>query len=622
MDNVRELLGLLKQPFANQDLAEVLARLKRESPARFTVQVDPGEGSRDKACAILMDRYTFAGETHTLEFPPNWLRNPSADTEWHILLHKFYYGPGLGEAFRQTQDRRYLDKWLALTRSWIEQTPAGFIAADVTGRRIQNWIYSYSYFADHLPESLHASFLVSLHAQVQWLISNLHAARNHRTLELHAIFLAAIAFPEFERAAHWREYSAREIAANMRTDLQADGVHCEQSADYHHLVLKNYLGVRQLAASNALTWPADLDALLLRALEFSMHIHRPDGLVPALSDGDVRDHRNLLRQGYELFGRQDMLYAATAGKAGHPPAQCSRSFTTSGYTVMRSGWGEGERAFEDEHYLVFDCGPLGAGNHGHLDLLSFEAYAYGHPLVVDPGRYTDHEDANENWRARFRGTDYHNTVVVDSMNQTHYAPGAPRYKIKGPEPGHELRRVLLQDGFSYVHGIARSHVYDAVHERRIAFVNAEYWIVLDTLSACTEHRYDQVFHLSPKAWGHTCVARETAGSVQVTSPHLLMVHLASEGSTASAGRGYVSQSYGVKRPAPVVRFSKRARDAEFATLLFPFREVAPVVRLHRGPGNVITVEVAREGRVYADRCLLEDASPQVRREAAIEDAYV
>ena len=37
---------------------------------------------------------------------------------------------------------------------------------------------------------------------------------------------------------------------------------------------------------------------------------------------------------------------------------------------------------------MFGCGPLGDGGHGHYDSLGVEAYGHGHPLVVDPGRYT------------------------------------------------------------------------------------------------------------------------------------------------------------------------------------------------------------------------------------------
>ena len=60
--------------------------------------------------------------------------------------------------------------------------------------------------------------------------------------------------------------------------------------------------------------------------------------------------------------------------------------------MQRSGWDRQAR------FLLLDCGPLGAGGHGHYDLLSLEVSAGGRPLIVDPGRYTYSEAGEENWR--------------------------------------------------------------------------------------------------------------------------------------------------------------------------------------------------------------------------------
>ncbi len=67
----------------------------------------------------------------------------------------------------------------------------------------------------------------------------------------------------------------------------------------------------------------------------------------------------------------------------------------------------------DGQYLVFDCGALGEGNHGHLDCLSFELAAFGRSLIVDPGRYTYFEGGPMNERAAFRGTQH--TMRYKSM---------------------------------------------------------------------------------------------------------------------------------------------------------------------------------------------------------------
>jgi len=591
--------AFLLAPFDRSSPDALLEHYRNRSNVHFFAVADPDETCRDKIDAILENRFGFNGETLTLSDPIDWLTNPSQDVEWHILLHKFYYGVGLGMAYADTGERRYLDKWVALTSSWIGQTPPGYIAADVTGRRVQNWIYAYYYFVAQNRQApicplFHRRLLTSLAEQVNYLCTNLTPARNHRTLELYAIFLAGVVFPEMRDAKCWVEFALAEIARNMQTDLLPDGVHCELSTDYHQLVVKNYLCVRRLAQLNGIRVPPEMDERLTRALEFCMHIHKPDGVVPSLSDGDARSFLDLLRQGHELYGREDMLYVATQGRRGKPPSERSVCFPDGGYAVVRGGWGERGKAFGDEPYLVFDCGALGAGNHGHFDCLSFELAAHGRSLIVDPGRYTYSEAGDINWRAVFRGTAYHNTVSVDGKNQTRYEPrvvkeitrhtrGSVRHKVTGAAPQHELRAFVSRQGFDFLHGLAASHEYDAVHERRIFFAFGEYWIVCDTLRSPSPHRYDLLFHLAEHAQDRVALKRER-GTLMVCSPHLVIAQ-EDRGDTMDVGidSGFVSYRYGHKLPAPIVRFRQHGGDAAFHTVLYPHRDGMPDISLRELP---------------------------------------
>jgi len=595
--------------FASGDATEFLCapfdtyaspRLLEHFSVRKTVAYFPVEDAEEtgdaKIEAILADEFEFNHERHRLRTPLAWLDNPSVDTEWQILLHKFYFAVGLGRRFHETADGRYLDKWMELTDSWIAVTPPGFIAADVTGRRIQNWIYAHYYFvtlraAPQISPTFYRRFLASLHEQVEWLCANLAPARNHRTLELYAIFLAAVVFPEMRGAARWLEFSLAEIARNVATDLLPDGVQVELSTDYHHIVLRNLLCLRRLANLNNIAIPSSMDRALVKALEFSLHAHRPDGIVPAFSDGDPRDYRVLLQWGYELYHRADFRYVASSGQCGTPPSSRQARFDSSGYYVLRSGWGERE-PYRDERFLMLDCGPLGAGNHGHFDLLSFEAYAYGRPLIVDPGRYTYSEAGEINWRAVFRGSQAHNTVLVDERNQTRYAPGKRKLKVSGPAPRHALRASINAPSFDLLHGLAESHEYPVVHERLIAFIAQEYWILSDLLHAHERHRYDVLFHLAHEAYGQVW-QHERDGTHLVEAPHLSLAQCVNNDATTSIEDGFVSQRYGEKLLSPVVRTSQSGCCLAFHSVIYPYRDEAPVIRLR-------TLPVATESGVPAD----------------------
>jgi hypothetical protein len=238
--------------------------------------------------------------------------------------------------------------------------------------------------------------------------------------------------------------------------------------------------------------------------------------------------------------------------------------------------------YEDEKYLVFDCGPLGEGNHGHFDLLSLEVAAYGQSLIVDPGRYTYDESGETNWRVRFRGTAYHNTVMVDKKNQTRYEFHERKFKNKGPGPEWELKSFISQPGFDYLHGIGRSHEYDVVHERKIFFFCPEYWIVSDLLLAKKSHGYDLLFHLSDQALGRVSMAVEQ-GTIAVDALHLVIAQAVDPEIKPFVEEGYISPSYGVKHGAPVIRFSRHAQDACFNTILFPYKLERPSISANRLP---------------------------------------
>ena len=577
----------LRPPFDSWTPDMVLEYFHTRQSIKYFPVVDEMETSQEKLDHILQNRFEFNHQIYHRPTPLDWLHNPSTDREWLFMLHKFYYGVGLGRLCYETQDHRYAEKWIDLTDSWIDTVPLDFLPSRVAGRRIQNWIYAHYYFVSLpetsiLPPMFYARFLESLHHQVVHLTTHLDKARNHRTLELSAIFLAAVVFPEFQQSEHWLALAKQELQQNLKEDLLTDGVHCELSTEYHHLVLKNYLTVMRLAHLNHITMPESMHRQIQQALDFALHVPKPDGDIPAISDGDVESYLHLLHQGYQLYGDESWEYVATKGTRGQPPAARSRGFSESGYYILRSGWGNGLEPYEDERYLLFDCGPLGEGNHGHFDLLNIEVAAYGQSLIVDPGRYTYDETGETNWRARFRETASHNTVLVDGKNQTAYKPGAHKYEVQGPYPEYTLQTFVTTKNFDYLHGIVKSAEYPVVHERKITFLCPDYWIISDVLIAQDVHQYDLLFHLSTQAQDKI-TAKVGQGTLLIQSPHLLLAQPLDPETKLSVESGYLSPRYGLKHSAPIVRFSQKGSIVSYHTILYPYQHTPPSLSIQEFP---------------------------------------
>ncbi|HET6973696.1 MAG TPA: alginate lyase family protein, partial [Pyrinomonadaceae bacterium] len=419
--------------------------------------------------------------------------------------------------------------------------------------------------------------IAHLAIEVRHLRRNLTAERNHRTLELYALFIAALALPELDHDG-LLEFAVAELHRNLLTDVRPDGVHREQSTHYHMTALRSFLGARENALRFGVEFPAGYDERLEKACEFLLHVQRPDGLIPALSDADTGSYSDLLALAATIFRREDFLCAASA--------ETCPSFPDGGYFIQRSGWDDRAR------YLVFDCGPIGDGGHGHYDLLSIEVAANGRPLIVDPGRFTY---AESDWRRQFKGTAAHNTVCVDDLDQVEYRRGKP----KPPLAQGRLLERFNGHGLDMLCGEVRSPMYEAVHTRRIFFVAGEYWLLVDSLRGSVSHKYDLRFHLTAAALNH---CTRIAGGIRTPDMVLLLSNCrggppwppvaqpprgyeeraATEGRpySCSLSHGWISPRYGIKQAAPVVSFvSTGEANADFYTLIAPRTLSAPLPQL-------------------------------------------
>lgn len=582
--------ALLLPAFDSLTRSELLAHFRQRAVNNYF----PLQAGKTKhvlsAERLLRNEFAFNNETYVLGNRFDWLENPSRDLEWLILLHKFYYSRDLALAYDYCGDERYADKWVGLVNSWIEQVPDGFVNSQVTGRRLQQWLLAYHHFVPGREcPAITADFLLALLGSIQsqalFLSKNLTPEGNHRTIELYAIFAVALLFPELSQSAKLLAFAQHELLNNLRDDFLADGVQKELSTDYHHTVLKNFLRVRELADLNGLILPTEFDAVMSKALEFSIHAHKPDGWLPAINDGDINSYLSLLRKARSYYPSDALSYVLSQGKVSKSPTQRSRLFADSGYCILRSDWAE--RPYADGRYLFFDCGQLGFGSHGHYDLLSFEMAAFGRSLIVDPGRFTYHKHEGDgiNWRHAFKGTAAHNTVMIDGMDQMAYQCHEP----VGPQPRSAVLAFESNQGFDFVHGRALSPQYAVAHQRSIFFAEFEYWIVSDLLAGAGVHQYDQFFHLAPDAQDRTELLKVTQG-LGIHAPNLLVAQPERAEIAVNIESGWVSAEYGVKQAAPVLRFSQKTADsAWFQTVIHPYKDHVPALQ-------VTTIAVSSQGR--------------------------
>lgn len=207
-------------------------------------------------------RFTCAGETVELGPEPDWLTSElPADEEWRIDWVKFYYGLDLAHAYRTTGEERFRAAWERLVASYLRQVPPATDPSEVTARRIVNWIYAWQQFGA-LSNGLEPALTEGIAAEARHVRETLTPERNHRTLELYALAIAAIAFED----AGLLRLAVAELDRNLARDFLPDGVHYECSTHYHMIALRSFAGLQENTRRHGFPLPdAELRGVRRRA---------------------------------------------------------------------------------------------------------------------------------------------------------------------------------------------------------------------------------------------------------------------------------------------------------------------------------------------------------------------
>src|SRR5579859_941684 len=565
--------------------------------------------------------FCFRGEAPvTFEGAVDWFYCPPHNVDWAWELNRHAYFVSLGQAYAYSGEARYVQGFRALILDWLKRNPPAVGAPSWSsvfevGFRLNAWLWAYHYFLPALDEETLLACLRGLWLHGRFLAANLEypVANNHLLLESKALALIGLMLPEAPEARAWQREGLRVFWQQIRRQVRPDGVHAEQASMYHQIVASELLELLVLLDNNGLAAPLDIRERLVAMLSFEQALTKPDGEIPLLGDSALADsyHRFSATAGAAWLDRPELSVvpreatreAATMWllgpersgqlRAAPQSAAVSQAFHAGGYYVMRGG------DEQDPAYLVFDCGPFGdpaEPGHGHADALSFELYAAGRTLILDPGVYSYHRGSD--WRNFFRGTTAHNTVVVDSADQSELVDD---WHVLRPAQASLLAWVTTPQ-FDLVEGVHNGYRRlrePVTHRRQIFFVKPDYWVVMDWLEGAGSHTFDLYFHLAPEA--QAAIDADTVRADYAGRAGLLLCPVPADQAQIVAGslhpiQGWVSRYSGEKLPAPTVRYSRSiAAPTRFCTVLYPLRvgRAAPV--------KVSPLPVCEAGRAADER---------------------
>ncbi len=552
--------------------------------------------------------------------PPS---DPSYSREVPLATARTLFWIDLAAAYRATGDEKYASFWAENLTDFVKDNPVAIRAhpehevawrALETGIRMAgSWPDAYFAFLDSqaMTPAVHTLFAKSVYEhglRLDFCEKN-HPERggNHVVSEAAGLMAAGTLFPEFEPAGGWRRTALARLATEVDRQVYPDGFQGELSPLYHLGVLEDFLGARSLAALAGDQVPEPMESRLREMFRVLCFLQDGDGIVPPLNDSPSVSAREVAARGLKFF--DDPLLRFTAdGKLvdGLPPA--SGLLEWPGMAVMRSQWGN--RGIVG----LFYAGPVPVG-HWHQDKLQFLLWAFGRPMLVDPGKMAYDQSPLRRYSI---GTESHNTLTVDGRWQYRDATDGRRM-AEAPAAMSWLSTGWLDfssgkydEGYWDCPYMAKAYrpfektgpaLTGVAHHRTVLFLKPVGFLIVDNVQGVGTHRCDVRFNVDAENLEVDSASRAVFASFPGGARlKVLPVGAALPEVTTARGRkdppaGWLFEKSGPRPVFQLIQTQTAALPVNFANWLEPSSEAEPSnteVSRADGPDDLSAYQIRNE----------------------------
>ncbi|GIW50672.1 MAG: hypothetical protein KatS3mg081_0027 [Gemmatimonadales bacterium] len=473
----------------------------------------------------------FGGLWLNTGFPPDWHRNAltgeraPSDHHWSRVsdftygdirviweLNRFGFAYALVRAYWRTGDERYPQIFWDLVEHWREHNspqlgPNWKCGQEITFR-VMAWIFglygSLDARATTAERVVHLAQMIGISGQriagnIRYALSQ---RNNHGISEAVGLWTIGLLFPEFREAPRWREQGRELLEQQGRELIYSDGAFSQHSANYHRLMLHDYLWACRLGELHGQPFSEELKARIRRAAEFLYQIQdeysgrvpcygQNDGsLILPLNNCDQRDFRpvvqavTMLTEGVRRYDSgpwdEDLLWlfgprALIAPVVDEP--RRDRKATAGGCYTLRSANG----------FAFIRCGEY-KHRPSQADMLHVDLWWRGQNIAIDPGTYS--YNAPDPWDNPLAHARYHNTLTVDGLDPMErvsrflWLPwvNGRLIAVQRSPSGHLAYWEGEHDGYR--------RLPDPVSHRRAVVHGADdCWVIIDRLWGRAQHAY-------------------------------------------------------------------------------------------------------------------------------------
>ncbi len=470
----------------------------------------------------------FSNEPVEAGFPPRWNDNLLEGRSGPPLVHfskidefgcgdvkciwepsRFGFAYDLVRAYWRTGNERAAEVFWTLAEDWLEHNPpnrgVNWKCGQESTFRAMAWCFALWGFADcsaTTPERVLKAIRLG-HATGRRVEAHLGYAlsqrNNHGISEAMGLFTIGLLFPFFEESKRWATLGRKHLESQARTLIYDDGGFAQHSANYHRVMLHDYLYAIRIGELNDAPLSGALRKCVARAGTFLDSItDRATGCCPRYGQDDGAHVLPLANTAYDDVRPVVQATAAVCGDGelpfehgvwdelsfwlcGDEPIQRGVSDETGLEDV--NNWAAGCDAFHNKHGMAM----LRAQRYKHrpsqLDQLHVDIRWKGVNVALDPGTYS--YNAENEWAGiPLSKTAAHNTVMVEGKEQAEQA-GSRFIFLPWPQVRRGVFDLLSQSEDHSV-GMIAMRGPDRRHHRQLIRLGDEVFVVLDDLGVSAD----------------------------------------------------------------------------------------------------------------------------------------
>lgn len=426
-------------------------------------------GNADNGRSMRSDWKCDFANFGTVDLPEqiDWsLGQPGRDNlSWQ--LHSFSFVRDLTAAYIVDADDWYISRIKSVVRQWaraniVPSPPSAFSWNDhSTALRLTvlGQLVAFLKARNLLDVDFFWECLKLAYRHQQVLLSEDFYVRgtNHGLDQAFSLYQSMLFFGTLKQSAAAKQVAMQRLTFEVGKSFSDDGVHIENSPQYHETILASVLQIERFVESfEGAGFIENSQLFASNALEYLAYIIRPDGCHPPIGDTIVQPPVNNFAWLASCDAYKHFLYTKTKGEEGVDAPSWHRVFPHSGYAIFRGNPAKFSAA--DRPHIVFKCGYL-SYYHRQDDDNNIVVFAFGEEWLTDGGLYKhDHVDPQrEHMRSHFA----HNVMApVGVKAARRYCPStAPRIDSYSSDeksawvrgittmfPGYTYQRTFAYDG--------------------------------------------------------------------------------------------------------------------------------------------------------------------------------